>query len=123
MALIKLKVLRYGTEGRDAFGDPTIERAEYTINARQIYPRSSSESAETNRDGIVTGWTIHTDLGANVGPHDLIEIDGKWWEVDGEIAVWDERSQPLRHLGFRNSMRLPHRGIDAAVINVKRHDG
>lgn len=113
---------------RDENGDyVAVPLDPYDLDVISVYPRTSSEPGDPNRTLILSGRTILAYEGAQVGPRDQIEIDAgddPLWEIDGEVRVWDARSNPLRGKGFRVlPATFPSRRLGCVEINVKRADG
>lgn len=114
------------TVGEDANGDDIdIPGTPYGLEVESIYPRTSEEPGDTNRDLVITGMTILAPEGTRLSPHDEIEIPdyvGRW-EIDGEIAIWDTRSNPVRRRGFRHGGRGAGLNLGCVQINVRKADG
>ena len=125
MGLIELTVRGQATEPtRDENGDFVYGEVTRSIFARSVYAQTSSDGTAPNRDSVTTGRVIIAVAGTVVHPHEQVQIDGEWWEVDGKPAEWDEKSQPLRRVGFRmTGWKLPDIGLSSVVINVKQVTG
>lgn len=114
------------TTERDESGDfievPSPPR---NLEVTSIYPRTSDEPGDPNRSSVITGMTILAPENTRISPHDEIEIPGYEgrWRVSGEIAIWDERSNPVRRRGFRIGMRRPGLNAGCVQINVEKVDG
>lgn len=115
------------TAGRDANGDfITAPKPPYDIEVYSVYPRTSTEGQDANRDLVVNEWTILAPETATVSETAQIDIhlDGVLWDVDGEPRLWDARSNPLRRGGFLWArVRFPTRRVGCLEINVRRADG
>lgn len=114
------------TVGVDEMGDDVAIPGEpYTLVVDAIYPTTSTEPGDANRSLVVTGLTVLAPESARVGPHDELEIpdyEGRWGVV-GEVAIFDERSNPARRRGVLGRGRRPGLGIGCVQINVERVAG
>lgn len=114
------------TTGEDANGDDIdIPGEPYELEVVSIYPTTSEEPDDPNRSLVVSGMTILAPEGTRLSPHDEIEIPeytGRW-SIEGEIAIWDARSNPVRRRGFRRGGRGPGLNLGCVQINVRKADG
>ena len=114
------------TSGVDEMGDDIEVPGEpYELEVVSIYPRTSEEPGNPNRSLVVTGLTVLAPESARIGAHDELEIPGYEgrWGVVGEVAIFDERSNPARRRGVLSRGRRPGLDIGCVQINVKRAAG
>ena len=114
------------TSGQDEMGDDIeIPGEPYVLDVDSIYPSTSEEPSDTNRSMVVTGLTILAPESARVGAHDEIEVPGYAgrWGVVGEVAIFDERSNPARRRGVLGRGRRPGLNVGCVQINVKKVAG
>lgn len=113
--------------GEDANGDDVRIPAEpYDLSVFAVYPRTSVEPGLANRGLVESGRTILAPEGTTVTAQDRIDVDldGKLWDVAGEIRPWDTRSNPLRSHGFRFVPAVfPSLHVGCVEINVEVKDG
>lgn len=83
-------VKRYETGGEDAHGNPIDGHAETPVYVEVygIAPTTSTEP-EPGRNLVVTGYTLLAPKGTNIGPHDLVVIDGENYKVKGEVGDYN----------------------------------
>lgn len=114
------------TSGVDDMGDDVaVPGTPYVLEVLSIYPATSEEPGNPNRSLVVTGLTILAPEGARVGAHDEIEVpgyEGRWGLV-GEVAIYDERSNPARRRGVLGRGRRPGLDVGCIQINVEKADG
>lgn len=111
---------------RDEMGDEQRGTGDpVPLPVTSIYPRTSAESEGPNRNGVTTGMTVLAPEGTRLSPHDEVELPGYpgRWQVSGEIAIWDARSNPVRRRGFTNGMRAPGLNVGCVQIDLERVDG
>lgn len=124
--MIEVTVHPVGDSDTDEMGDEiTIPGVPYVLEVESIYPRTSEEPDDPNRSLVVTGMTILATEGTRLSPHDQIEIPSYegLWDIVGEIAVWDDRSNPVRRRGFRRGGHGPNLNLGCVQINLERTDG
>lgn len=114
------------TSGVDEMGDDIEVPGEpYVLEVDAIYPTTSEEPGDTNRSLVVTRLTILAHESVRLGAHDELEIPdytGRWG-VAGEVAIFDERSNPARRRGVLRRGRRPGLDIGCVQINVERVAG
>lgn len=114
------------TSGVDEMGDDIEVPGEaYVREVVAIYPTTSSEPSDPNRSLVITGLTILASEGVRVGAHDELEVPGYEgrWGVVGEVAIFDERSNPARRRGVLGRGRRPGLNIGCVQINVEKVAG
>jgi hypothetical protein len=78
------------TGAKDAHGNKVVTHGATTfISVYSIAPAYSNEPFEAGRQAVVTGLTVLAPSGTTIDEDDLVVIDDKNYEVDGEIASWD----------------------------------
>ncbi len=114
------------TDGKDEMGDDIkVPGTPYVLEVDSIYPSTSEEPGNPNRSLVVTGFTILASENTRLGAHDELEIPGYEgrWGVVGEVAIFDERSNPARRRGVLSRGRRPGLDIGCVQINVERVAG
>lgn len=82
-------ILRLEKPLRDDDGDlPDTVPARIPFVAKGIAPRTSAESAERGREGVVIGLTVYAPRDAAVLSTDQLEVRGEVYDVDGDPGVW-----------------------------------
>lgn len=123
---LTVTVYPLSTTGEDEMGDEIeVPGTPFVLEVESIYPRTSEEPGDPNRSLVVSGLTILAPEGTRLSPHDEIEIpeyEGRWGIV-GEIAIFDERSNPARRRGVLGRARRPGLDIGCVQINVEKADG
>lgn len=112
--------------GVDEMGDDIMQSGiDYRIGVKSIYPTSSSEPREPNRNLVSNGLTILAEEGSRVGPHDEATVPGYpgRWRVVGEPLIFDERSNPARRRGILGRGRRPGLNIGCVQINLEKVTG
>lgn len=87
-------VRRTTEPGEDQYGDPipptTTDR---DIEDVAVAPRTSVTRESTDRptqDGTVIGYTLYiTDPQVDIVSTDLVKVKGRWCEVDGDAAQYE----------------------------------
>lgn len=84
--------------GRDRYGDPIDGEARFEVHGCAVAPRvggpgtASADLEARGREGVREGLTAYLPIGPDGPPDvrhtDLVEFDGKLWEIDGEPSVW-----------------------------------
>lgn len=114
------------TSGVDEMGDEIeIPGEPYELEVESIYPTASDEPGDPNRSLVITRLTILAPEGVRVGAHDELEVPGYEgrWGVVGEVAIFDERSNPARRRGVLGRGRRPGLDIGCVQINVEKVAG
>ena len=113
--------------GEDENGDDVrTPLPPYDLKVFAVYPRVSDEPGLANRGLVATGRTILAPETAQITAQDRIDVDlnGKLWEVDGEVRRWDARSNSVRANGFRLIPgAFPSIRAGCVEINVEVKDG
>lgn len=114
------------TNGEDGMGDDVeVPGTPYELEVLSIYPTTSTEPGLPNRSLVVTGLTILAPEDTRLGAHDELEVpgyDGRWGIV-GEIAIYDQRSNPARRRGVLGRSRRPGLDLGCVQITVEKTDG
>lgn len=86
--------------GRDRYGDPIDgEATRFEVHGCAVAPRvggpgtASADLEARGREGVREGLTAYLPFGPDGEPPDvrhtdIVEFDGKLWEIDGEPSVW-----------------------------------
>lgn len=83
-----ISVRAYSPGTVDVHGNPApAYAAAVPVPVYAIAPRTSEEP-DPDRGAVVVGLAVLAPVGTVVGPHDLVDIDGYEFEVDGEDADW-----------------------------------
>lgn len=126
MVTVRVHPAGYVT-GEDANGDDVrVPAPPYDLEVLAVYPRTSVEPGLANRDLVTTGRTILAPEGMSISAKDRIDVDldGKLWDVVGDVRPWDERSNAVRAHGFRIvPLRFPSLRVGCVEINVEANDG
>lgn len=78
-------VRAYQSGAEDAHGNPVESWADpVDVPVHGISP-GSDEPHVTNRDLSIIEWTVYAPAGTHVGPMDRVVIDGREFEVEGEV--------------------------------------
>lgn len=115
-----------GTVGQDEMGDDIVIPGEpYSLPVLSIYPTSSAEPDDPNRSLVVSGVTVLAPEGTRLSPHDEAEVPGYEgrWGIVGEVAIFDERSNPARRRGVLGRGRRPGLNIGCVQITLEKADG
>lgn len=115
-----------GTEGTDEMGDDIVIPGEpYELEVDSVYPTTSTEPSDPNRSLVVTGLTLLAREETRLSPHDEVVIPGYEgrWGIVGDVAIFDERSNPARRRGVLGRGRRPGLDIGCVQINVERVAG
>ena len=82
-------IVRQSPGGFDAYGDPIPgTEARTTVSGCAIAPRTSTESTERGRQGVVVGLTVYLPAGSGVMHTDQLEIAGVLHSIVGEPGEW-----------------------------------
>lgn len=113
--------------GEDENGDDVrTPLPPYELAVYAVYPRTSVEPGLANRALVESGRTILAPEGTSISSRDRIDVDldGKLWDVVGEVRPWDQRSNPLRSRAFRYApAAFPSLRVGCVEINVEVKDG
>lgn len=74
-----------------------------TVTGLNIQPNSQAETADEQRDAVITGYRVQSSEGAapDIRATDRIEWNGQTFEVDGEVAAWpDLFTVAVHHIEF-----------------------
>lgn len=81
-------VRRWTSGVEDAHGNPIEGHgAPEPVTVWAIAPTTSNEP-EPGRNLVVTGYTLLGPPDLDIGPFDLVVIDGEDWKVSGEVGDW-----------------------------------
>lgn len=69
----------------DAHGNPVQSWATPVSVAVHALSPGSDEPATTSRDLSIIEWTVYAPAGTTVGPRDLVVVDGRGYEIEGEV--------------------------------------
>ena len=75
-----------------------------TVDRLNVQPDTQSETADEQRNAVVTGWRVQSEPGTapDIRAVDRIEWDELLLEVDGEVARWtDPLDGSPHHIEFR----------------------
>lgn len=63
-----------------------------TVTGLNIQPNAQSETADEQRDAVITGYRVQSTEGTapDIKATDRIEWAGQTFEVDGEVATWPD---------------------------------
>ncbi len=90
MALGSTVIVHRSTTTTDRYGNeiPGPWVAAGSIDGCAVAPRSTSELSDGGRQGVIVGLTLFMPPGADIGPHDRVEVDGRMFEVEGDVGRW-----------------------------------
>ncbi len=74
-----------------------------TVTGLNIQPNNQSETADEQRDAVITGYRVQSAEGTapDIKATDRIEWNGSTFEVDGEVAAWpDLFTDSVHHIEF-----------------------
>jgi hypothetical protein len=74
--------------GHDRMGDPIGVDTEHELVDAVVAPRTSSDTAERARNGVVVGLVVYAPPGSDVLRSDRIRYDGELYDIDGDVGVW-----------------------------------
>lgn len=112
--------------GVDEMGDDIMQPGiDYEMEVKSIYPTSSTEPGEPNRDLVSSGLTILAHESDRIGPHDEVTVPGHpgRWQVVGEPLIFDERSNPVRRRGVLGISLRPGLNVGCVQINLEKVTG
>lgn len=84
-----LGIRRFAADGEDAHGNPVEtwgDSLDWPVHA--IAPGANTEPDNPNRDTSHILATIYAPEGIHPGPRDLVVLDGREYEVEGEAKQW-----------------------------------
>ena len=75
---------------RDQYGNTTVTETRTAVPDCAVAPRTAGtgDDNEQGRTAVIIGLTAYLPYGVDVDSADLIEIDGRAYEVDGMPGVW-----------------------------------
>lgn len=79
-------LIRGGTV--DQYGNPTEGTDRIDIPGCAVAPRTSTDTTDRGRSGVVVGLSVYLPAGADVQPGDGFEIDGVAWQIEGVPGEW-----------------------------------
>lgn len=126
MVTVRVHPARYVTTWDENGDDVRTPEPPYDLVVYAVYPRTSDEPGLANRNLVESGRTILAPEGTLIDRKDKIDVDldGKLWDVVGEVRPWDRRSNPLRSRAFRYApAAFPSLRVGCVEINVEAKDG
>lgn len=81
----------------DRYGNPVGGyTAPVTWPVYAVAPRQSSEPDELGRRAVISGLAVYAPLETVVGPHDRVTYRGDVYQVEGEVARWENNPHVSR---------------------------
>jgi len=81
----------------DTYGDPqpTGPPTRTEVPGCAVAPRSSSDTLEPARQGVLVGLTLYAPTGTDLQPTDHIEVAGELYDIEGDIGRWHSPFSPI----------------------------